>query len=365
MTATLTEPNAQATDAPASLAAAITQNMDRDLDRELLIASRQFASEKRGLSWWHFISTSTALIVFATVAALGSMTWLRVFGSLLTGLTLVRFFILYHDFQHQSYLKNSWFAGWIMAFYGYLMLTPPSVWRRTHDHHHHNNSKMFGASIGSFPILTTTAYRTATWLEQFEYRLSRNPLVIVLGYFTVFMLGMSLRPLFFDIKRHWDALLALGVHFGFIASCVLLSDWFTTALMFLIPTWIATTVGAYLFYAQHNFPGAKIRRSEQWTYTQAALQSSSFLEMGRVMHWLTGNIGYHHVHHLNAKIPFYRLPEAMKGLVALQSPTRTSLRLRDILGCLRLKLWDDTQDRFVTFAEAKASDLERRTLQGN
>jgi acyl-lipid omega-6 desaturase (Delta-12 desaturase) len=322
-------------------------------DRELLIASKKFASEKLGWSWWHFASTLTALLLCASIAALGNMTWLRALGSLLTGLLLVRFFILYHDYQHQSFLKDSRFAGFIMAIYGYLMLTPPSVWRRTHDHHHRHNSKMFGASIGSFPILTTTTYRTATWLEKLEYHISRNPLVIICGYFTVFMLGMSLRPLFIDFKRHWDALLALGVHFGFIASCVFLSDWFTTALLFLIPTWIATTVGSYLFYAQHNFPGAKIRRCDQWTYTQAALQSSSFLEMGRVMHWLTGNIGYHHVHHLNAKIPFYRLPEAMKSLPELQSPTRTSFRIRDIINCLRLKLWDDTLDQFVTFSEAR------------
>jgi omega-6 fatty acid desaturase (delta-12 desaturase) len=77
--------------------------------------------------------------------------------------------------------------------------------------------------------------------------------------------------------------------------------------------------------------------------------------MGPVMHWFTGNIGYHHVHHLNAKIPFYRLPEAMQGLASLQSPTKTSLRIRDIIGCLRLKLWDTAQDRFVTFGDARPS----------
>jgi omega-6 fatty acid desaturase (delta-12 desaturase) len=263
-------------------------------------------------------------------------------------------FILYHDYQHQSFLKGSPVAGTALSLYGYLLLTPPSVWKRSHDHHHRNNSKLFGASIGSFPLMTTANYHSATWSERLEYRLARSPLVIVFGYLCVFLFGMCLRPLFRDPVRHWDAAVALGSHFGLIGLSVWLIDWQSTILVFVLPTWIASSVGAYLFYVQHNFPGAKINDNARWSYSEAALRSSSYLEMGRVMHWLTGNIGYHHVHHINAKIPFYRLPEAMAGLAALQSPVKTSLKIHDIIGCLRLKLWDTAQDRLVPFAEASA-----------
>lgn len=324
-------------------------------DKQLLIASREFAAEKRATSWWHFYSTFLALVVVATVSAAANVLWLQLTASLLTGLTLVRIFILYHDYQHHAILTNSRWAGFVLNVYGCLMLTPPSVWRRSHDHHHKNNSKLFGASIGSFPIMTTTNYRNASNLEKLEYRIARNPMVIVLGYFTVFLFGMCLRPLILDPRKHLDSLVALVLHYGFIAGCVYLADWTTAISLFILPTLIATASGAYLFYVQHNFPGAKIRRNDQWTYTNAALHSSSFLELGPTMRWLTGNIGYHHVHHLNAKIPFYRLPEAMSRLSPLQSPTKTSLRIRDIIGCLRLKLWDAQQDRFVTFGEARAN----------
>lgn len=329
------------------------QKPAKQSDRELLIASKEFATEKRFSSWWHFLTTLAALMFCAAVAGFAELMWVRLLGSLMTGLTLVRTFIVYHDYQHQSILKGSKMAGFILSVYGYLMLTPPSVWKRSHDHHHRNNSKLFGASIGSFPIMTTTNYLQASWLERIEYRMARSPLVIVFGYLAVFMFGMCVRPIIVDTRRHWDAPLALAVHFGFIAGCWHFLGFTTTMLMFVLPTWIATSAGAYLFYVQHNFPTAKIRRNDEWTYTEAALKSSSFLEMGRVMHWLTGNIGYHHVHHLNAKIPFYRLPEAMRRLTPLQSPSKTSLRIRDVLGCLRLKLWDTSQDCFVSFGDAK------------
>jgi hypothetical protein len=112
-----------------------------------------------------------------------------------------------------------------------------------------------------------------------------------------------------------------------------------------------------LFYAQHNFPGARFPNRAGWDYVAAALDSSSYLRMNPVMHWLTGNIGYHHVHHLNARIPFYRLPEAMAGIEELQSPGTTSLHPCDIYRCLRLKLWDPERERLVSFQEHREAAL--------
>lgn len=346
-----TEPDAE-TQAHSEIAAT------KAIDRQLLIDSRQFASERRWASWWHLWSTLAVLAATGSVAALADPLWLRLLASLMTGLTLVRVFIVYHDYQHQAVLKGSPLAATVLSLYGYVMLTPPSVWKRSHDHHHRHNSKLFGASIGSFPIMTTDVYQAASPHARLEYRIARSPMIIVLGYLSVFMFGMCVRPLLMDPRRHWDAVASLVVHFGLIAGLITWDGWLTAGLTFILPTCVACTAGAYLFYIQHNFPGAKIRRAEEWSYTKAALKSSSFLELGPVMHWFTGNIGYHHVHHLNAKIPFYRLPEAMAGLELLQSPTRVSLRLADIIACLRLKLWDTRLDRFVSFAEARPIGLE-------
>ena len=151
--------------------------------------------------------------------------------------------------------------------------------------------------------------------------------------------------------RITTARFSIVLHLG-VAIALSFISWQALFLGMLLPMSIITCLGSYLFYAQHNFPGMKRRHGSEWDHVYAALNSSSFMRMGSVMHWFTGNIGYHHVHHLNAKIPFYRLPEAMAGLQELQSPAVTTLSPLEIVRCLRLKLWDAADDRLLTFREA-------------
>ncbi len=115
------------------------------------------------------------------------------------------------------------------------------------------------------------------------------------------------------------------------------------------PLFIACALGSYLFYAQHNFPGAYMQPRQTWTFARAAIESSSFMRCGALMSFFTGDIGYHHVHHLNAAIPFYRLREAMAAIPELQVEPQTSLSLRDIRACFSLKLWDPQAGRMVGF----------------
>jgi omega-6 fatty acid desaturase (delta-12 desaturase) len=136
-------------------------------------------------------------------------------------------------------------------------------------------------------------------------------------------------------------------------------------LCLILPLLIACGSGSYLFYAQHNFPGCKLTKKEDWSYVAAALYSSSYIKMSRIGHWFTGNVGYHHIHHLNAKIPFYRLPEAMASLKELQSPLVTSLAPADILKCWSLKLWDPDLDQLVRFRDAKAFRTRPAPVAGN
>ena len=325
-------------------------------NQQLLISSRKFAVENRSLSWWHLGSTLVIMSMLVGIVLAADANVIRFLASVVLGLTLVRMFVIYHDYQHQAIFKNSRLAGGILCFFGYLMLTPPSVWRRSHDHHHRHNSKLYGAAIGSFPVMTISGFQSASWLERLKYRFARNPLVIVFGYLTVFMYGMCIRPLCLDTQRHADAITAMSVHVAVAAVCIFGADFTTTFFLLVIPLSLASAVGALLFYMQHNFPDAKIRISEKWSYTDAALNASSFLKMGRLLNWLTGNIGYHHVHHLNSKIPFYYLPTAMNELVALQSPGTISLSVRDIFTCLNLKLWDEAQQKLVGYANAFSQD---------
>jgi omega-6 fatty acid desaturase (delta-12 desaturase) len=221
------------------------------------------------------------------------------------------------------------------------------------DHHHKHNSKLFSASIGSYPIATKQKYFQMSRSERFKYLATRHPLTIALGYFTMFIFGMCIASFISNPKKHWDSLVALILHASASVLIFIFLGWETWLFLFFLPFLIAFATGSYLFYAQHNFPGVQFAGTNDWAYERAAMESSSFMEMPALMSWLMGNIGYHHIHHLNARIPFYRLPEAMRGIPELQSCKRTSLSPRDIIACLKLKVWDREAGCMIGFRKIR------------
>jgi omega-6 fatty acid desaturase (delta-12 desaturase) len=314
--------------------------------RSLLQRTKHYAVEQRARSWWHLSSTLAVIAALATTIAFTTCLPLRIAAAVVLGLVLVRLFIVYHDVQHGTILKDSRLARLLMHGYGLLVLNPPSIWSRSHDHHHRTVGQTYGSSIGSFPLMTRAGWLGASRPRRLGYLLQRHPLTIALGYVTIFLFGMCVRSFAVDRRRHLDSGLALALH----AALVTLLAVFAPALLLflvLVPMTVACALGAYLFYAQHNYPDARVMARGEWTYVAAALDSSSYIRMGPLMRWFTGNIGFHHVHHLNARIPFYRLPEAMAGLPELQRPGTTSLSPRQVWKCLRLRLWDPAAGRMV------------------
>jgi omega-6 fatty acid desaturase (delta-12 desaturase) len=321
-------------------------------EKEILIESKEFASETPWVSWWCMVTTAVVWVSSVVATLLTDSWWLRLSCSCLLGLVHVRLFVIYHDFQHGALLPKSKLVRAFMFLFGCITLSPPSVWKRSHNHHHKNNAKLFGASIGSYPVMTTEAYAEAGFWQRLLYKFSRHPLTIGGGYLTVFFMGMTIRPLFLNPKRHWDAICSLLVHAGLIVVLAF-TDPMGILYVTCIPMIIAGASGAYLFYAQHNYPDVALKLGKDWNYVTAALKSSSYIQMHPILHWFTANIGYHHVHHLNHRIPFYKLPTAMAAIKELHNPGVTSLRPWDVYKCLRLKLWDVNEDRLVSFAWAR------------
>lgn len=155
--------------------------------------------------------------------------------------------------------------------------------------------------------------------------------------------------------RHWDSALSLHAHGGLIAVLWVFGGFDEAFFVVLLPMFIAAALGSHLFFAQHSFKRMIILSPEAWTFYRVALVSSSYMRLNRVMQWFTGNIGYHHIHHLNVRIPFYRLPEAMAAIPELQSPVTTSLAPREIVACFRSSLWDEDRRRMVSYREAAQS----------
>jgi acyl-lipid omega-6 desaturase (Delta-12 desaturase) len=176
---------------------------------------------------------------------------------------------------------------------------------------------------------------------------------VLFGYVTIFAFTICLLPLLRDPKRHWDSALSLLAHGGLITTLWCFGGFEVAFFSVLLPMALAATLGSYLFFAQHSFKRMYVASPQAWSFYRAALESSSYMRLNKVMQWFTGNIGYHHIHHLNVRIPFYRLPEAMAAIPALQSPICTSLSPREIRDCFRASLWDEELQRMVSYREAR------------
>lgn len=321
--------------------------------KALIQATRPYANEDRAKSWFHVGTTFLPLVALVGLAALDLPWPVRTLAAIVAGLVTVRAFILYHDYLHHAILRGSKAADLLFKTFGLLVLVPSRVWKQTHNHHHTHTARLHGSHIGSFEVMTVQAWNRSSFGRRFGYRLSRHPLTIAAGYLTVFGYGMCFSSLLRSPKRNWDSALALVLHVALLITVTAVFGPLMTLFTVVIPIAVACALGSYLFYVQHNFEGVKYLARDEWTYAEAALESSSFLKCGPLFRWFTGNIGYHHVHHLNPLVPFYRLPEAMAGIPELQDPPTVTLSPRDIVHSLRLNLWDPERDRMVRYGEAK------------
>lgn len=329
-------------------------SVDIRAGRDLFKATEAFAVESVVKSWYYVGSTFGLMIAVLSGAGLAPWWPLRLMLSLLGALLMVRAFITYHDYMHGSILHDSWLAWLLFHAYAAFALTPPRSWRKSHNYHHGHVGKISAVSIGAFPVMTTRMWRKASPLERASYRLQRHPLVVLLSYLTIFVFSICLIPLLRNPVRFWDSALALLAHVGLIGLLYLFGGFEMAFFVILLPMSIASLLGSYLFFAQHSFKCMHIISPEAWTFYRAALESSSYMRLNRLMQWFTGNIGYHHIHHLNLRIPFYRLPEVMAAIPELQSPVTTSLMPQDIIDCFKSCLWDEDQQRMVSYREAKA-----------
>jgi omega-6 fatty acid desaturase (delta-12 desaturase) len=322
-----------------------------EFKNKLVLDTMRFTQEDPYLSWYYFLST-TALVVMAFLG----IYWIpftigKMVVSLLAGLLASRLFVIYHDYHHEAILRRSVIAKVLMTIFGMLTLAPPSIWKETHQHHHNNNAKFSRIVIGSFPTITTKMFLESTSTQKFWYLLLRHPLMILFGYVPIFLVSFCLWPFFENPKKYYDGGIAAAVHGFLIWIVYAVGGWALLWYAIFLPCLIMFAVGGYIFYAQHNSPKVVLKDEDSWDYLDAALSSSSYIKMNRILRWFTANIGYHHIHHVNSRIPFYYLPKVMDHFGEFQNPRTTSLYPPEIWKCLRLKLWDENLGRLITLKE--------------
>lgn len=290
----------------------------------------------------------------AMYLALDVSLWLALALALPAGGFLLRTFIVFHDCTHGSFLPSKRANRWFGRLCALLVWQPFANWRHDHAVHHGTAGDLDRRGQGDVPTLTVDEYYAKSWAGRLAYRLFRNPLVMFgLGPLWSLMIGPRLTSRDKRQRLRNSVLLtnvALGVVIG---GQILLLGWLPFLLVQMPCAMIAATAGVWLFYVQHQFEDVYWENSGDWSYAEAGLRGSSHLKLPKVLQFFTGNIGLHHVHHLNARIPNYNLQRAHdENPVFHDVPVLTA---RDSLHCVRLKLIDaNGGGGLVTFAEARA-----------
>jgi omega-6 fatty acid desaturase (delta-12 desaturase) len=277
---------------------------------------------------------------------------------------LVRAYIVFHDCTHGSFLPGKRANAWLGRALGLLVFSPFQSWRHNHAVHHATAGDLDRRGVGDVPTLTVAEYRARSWRGRVGYRLFRSPLVMFgLGpTFAMLLLpripSRSMRP---RMRRS-----VIGTNVAVVAmvgSLCWLIGWRDYLLVQAPTLLMAGAAGVWLFYVQHQFEDAYWESSDDWTYADAALRGSSHLRLPKVLQFFSGNIGLHHVHHLNARIPNYNLQRAHdENPIFHDVPT---LSLWDGLRSVRLKLWDPERNRLVTFKEAREAKTPAAASTGS
>ena len=299
-------------------------------------------------------------VPFVVLWALGWAAWHYGYG--LTALPLavpaaaflVRLFMIQHDCGHGAFFRHRLTNDWVGRVIGVLTLTPYDAWKRSHAIHHGTSGNLDKRGTGDLQTLTVREYRALSWLGRLGYRLYRNPVVLFgLGPIYMFILRHRFPLVSFAHWRGWISPMAtnLGIAAA-VFGLMWLVGWQTFLLTQVPITLIAGSIGIWLFFIQHQFDDTFWAQGDDWNVHDAALRGSSYYVLPRVLAWFTANIGIHHVHHLYARIPYYRLPQVLRDQIKLAQVSRVSLV--ESLRCARLALWDDVQNRLVTFREARA-----------
>lgn len=317
-----------------------------------MVEPYQHPDDRRAL-WQVVNSHGSYILVWALMIMAWQVAWwlalpLAVVG---TGL-LVRIFIISHDCGHGSF-SSSRTANSIVGFIsGVLTFTPYRHWTAEHAQHHRTSGDLDRRGTGDIWTMTVDEYVEAPRMRRLLYRLSRNPFILfVLAPLPIFLVyqrfaarGSAWRD---RLSVWWTNLAIVGVAAAMIWAVGLVPYLVLQGTM----TFLSCSLGLWLFYVQHQYEDTYWKRGEDWSYTAAALDGSSYLRLPRVLQWFTGNIGFHHVHHLNPRIPNYHLEACHRSHEVFSGVPH--LTLKQGLFASQLVLWDEARGKLVSFGEAR------------
>jgi len=295
-----------------------------------------------------------ALLWAAAWWALSIGYWLAFAISVPAAAFLVRLFMIQHDCGHGAFFKDRIVNNWVGRALGILTLTPYDVWRRGHAIHHASSGNLDKRGVGDIHTKTVREYQALSLRDRLIYRLYRHPIALFVVFPTYVFLLQNRLPVGFmaDGWKYWASAMGTNAATAVLVGVLIYFIGLVPFLLIYLPvSLMAAAAGIWLFYVQHQFQDTYWDREKDWKLHDAALYGSSHYCLPGVLAWLTGNIGVHHVHHLNCRIPFYRLQHVLRDHPALADVRR--LGLLESFACVRLQLWDENRRRLVSYREAR------------
>jgi acyl-lipid omega-6 desaturase (Delta-12 desaturase) len=302
------------------------------------------------LLFWFLAYQALSVSIFLTIAL-----------SVVAAGFVVRTFIIFHDCTHGSFFKNKKANSIVGTITGILTLFAFEKWKREHSIHHASSGNLDKRGVGDVWVMTIDEYVEASKWERLKYRMYRNPLVMF-GLGPLFLVLISSRFNRKDARKKERN----NTHFINFALVVIyaLIIWAIGWQAFLIvqgtTMFTAGAFGIWLFYVQHTFEDSYFEDESEWDYVKAAVDGSSYYQLPKVLQWVTGNIGFHHVHHLSPRVPNYNLEKAHESTPPLQKAT--TITLKSSLKSLRYKLYDAQNKTFVTFGDIKEQLRDAKTV---
>jgi omega-6 fatty acid desaturase (delta-12 desaturase) len=290
------------------------------------------------------------LLWTAAYLSLSVSYWLTLLFAILASGFVIRIFIVFHDCCHQSFFKSRKANEVLGTIAGILTLFPYHQWKHSHSIHHATSSNLNKRGIGDMWLYTVDEYIAASPWKRFAYRLYRSPLVMFgIGPIATFVVQYR-----FNVKgakraerfNTWVTNLSILALYGLLCWAL---GWQNFLIIQAPVFWVSGALGIWLFYVQHQFEDSYFENEEEWSYVKAAVDGSSYYKLPKLLQWITGNIGFHHVHHLSPRVPNYLLEEAHNAVPPLQQAT--TITLSTSLKALRFRLWDEENKTFVSFKQ--------------
>lgn len=303
-------------------------------------------------SIWQIANTFIPYLVLwaLIVYSLSVSYWLTVPLIVLAAGFLVRLFIIFHDCGHGSFFRSKRANETVGKLFGILAFTPYYKWHNTHMKHHATVGNLDKRGVGDVWTMTKTEYLAAGKWKRLKYRLYRHP-VTMFGVGPLLLFLVQNRMTNKEMQRKEK----LNVHFTNLVLLVLFvgMSWLIGFWPFLIVQlsimYLAAIAGLWLFYLQHQFEDVSWVRNEDWNYRDIAIEGSSFVKFPKILQWFSGNIGFHHIHHINARIPNYKLEKCYReNAVFNQVEPITFIKS---MKTLKLRLWDEKLQKLVGFNE--------------